>query len=280
MPDLLTEGGIQGCGAGPGCEVVAVGNRPMSPPSARILAAPAGPTPCRSIRCEPRARTAVLSSLVRVFSLASVATRSASSSTAIRRVVSPTRDLGFTVAISRLALVGGEIFAGTAGDQLGQQPVKPVHGPDPPRRQLVATIGQQPQCDQFLVEAEHPQVRGPERCGRDRVGIGGVGLPRVPGVEDPYPGCQLRGDVDHRLTVSQQPLCQRAAHPVGTLDGPPVVRPLPADISEHRFVVPLLVPNLPVASFLPWPSMASMVTDFLWGSTPTITSLILLPPYP
>jgi hypothetical protein len=40
------------------------------------------------------------------------------------------------------------------------------------------------------------------------------------------------------------------------------------------------VPNLPVASFLPWPSMASMVTDFLWGSTPTITSLILLPPDP
>ena len=42
------------------------GNRAMSPTSARILAAPAGPMPCRSIRCEPRAWTAVLSSLIRV----------------------------------------------------------------------------------------------------------------------------------------------------------------------------------------------------------------------
>ncbi len=39
------------------------------------------------------------------------------------------------------------------------------------------------------------------------------------------------------------------------------------------------VPNLPVATFFPCSSMASIVTDFLWGSTPTITSLMLLPPH-
>ena len=61
--------------------------------------------PCRSIKCDPRAWTAVLSSLVRVFSLASVATRSTISSAAIRLVVLPSRDLGFTVASSRFALV-------------------------------------------------------------------------------------------------------------------------------------------------------------------------------
>jgi len=124
----------------------------------------------------------------------------------------PTRDLGFTVASSRLALGRGEVLPRATGDELGEQPVQPVHGLHPPSRQLVAPVCQQPQRDQLLIEREHPQVRGAQCCGRDRVGVGGVGLPGVAGVEDPDPCRELGRDVDHRLTVGEQPLRQRPAH--------------------------------------------------------------------
>src|SRR3712207_8469328 len=48
----------------------------------------------------------------------------------------------------------------------------------------------------LLIEGEHPQVRGAERGGGDRVGIGGVGLAGVAGVEDPHP----RGELDRKST--------------------------------------------------------------------------------
>jgi hypothetical protein len=64
------------------------GNRAMSPASARIRAAPAGPMPWMSIKCEPVARTAFLSSAF-MLSLGSKRCRSSSSSAAIRRRVFP-----------------------------------------------------------------------------------------------------------------------------------------------------------------------------------------------
>jgi hypothetical protein len=56
VADLFAEGRVQGCGAGPG------GEPAMSPTSATIRAAPAGPTPWICIRLEPRSVTAVFSS--------------------------------------------------------------------------------------------------------------------------------------------------------------------------------------------------------------------------
>ena len=78
-------------------------NRAMSPTSARIRAAPAGPTPWISIRVEPRAATAAFSSALIFFSFVSTATRSASSSAAIRRRVFPAMSRGRTVASIALA---------------------------------------------------------------------------------------------------------------------------------------------------------------------------------
>src|SRR3954449_3611247 len=216
------------------------GNRATSPTSARIRAAPAGPMPRKSIRCEPRARTAPASSLVRAFSLASVATRSATSSTAIRRVVLPTTNLGLTVASSRLALVEVRSFPAPPGMSSVSSRCNrfTVCTRAAPRRELITPIHQQSQRHQILIKGEHPKVRSTQCRRSDRVGIGSVGLAGVAGIEHPHPCRELGRDVDHPLTVGEQPLRQRPTHPVGTLNGPPMVRPLPAHVAEHCLVVP------------------------------------------
>jgi hypothetical protein len=54
----------------------------------------------------------------------------------------------------------------------------------------------------------------------------GVGLAVVTGVEQPRPGRELRGHVDHHLlTVGEQPLGQRAAGAGAALDRPGPLRP-------------------------------------------------------
>ena len=78
----------------------AVGKRATSPTSAKIRAAPAGPMPWMSIRCDPLAATAALSSAFIALSLASRRPMSASSSAAIRRRVLPAGSRGRTVASS------------------------------------------------------------------------------------------------------------------------------------------------------------------------------------
>ena len=83
-----------------------VGNRAMSPTSATTRAAPAGPIPYRSIRCDPRARTRRRSSALTALSWASTVNRSASRSAAIRRRIAPPGSRGRTVASMALACNG------------------------------------------------------------------------------------------------------------------------------------------------------------------------------
>ncbi len=78
-------------------------NRATSPVSASTRAATTGPTPGRSIRVEPDARTIALSSLVRALAFFSITTSSAISSAASRRRVLPATSLGLTVARMALA---------------------------------------------------------------------------------------------------------------------------------------------------------------------------------
>jgi hypothetical protein len=111
------------------------------------------------------------------------------------------------------------------------QPIDRLH---PQVGQLVATIGEQPQRDQFLVVAELVQPRRTHRDHRHRMCVGRVGLAGVTGVEDPHPGSQLGRHVDHHFTVGQQPLRQWAAHTVGTLDRPPTIRPLVPYVPQHQ----------------------------------------------
>jgi len=67
VPDLVTGGGVDGGGAVPGREVVAVGNRVMSPTSTSGRAAPEGPMPGRSSRLVPVASRSSVSSLLAAF---------------------------------------------------------------------------------------------------------------------------------------------------------------------------------------------------------------------
>ena len=71
-----------------------VGNRDTSPTSARIRPAPAGPMPGRSIRCDPRARTAALISAVSSLTRTFRRWASVSSSASIRRRTLPAPSRG------------------------------------------------------------------------------------------------------------------------------------------------------------------------------------------
>ena len=63
---------------------------------------------------------------------------------------------------------------------------------------------------------------------RDRVGVAGVGLAVVAGVEEPDPGGELGRHVHHLLTRLQQSPGQRASSTVAALDGRPGLLPAQA----------------------------------------------------
>jgi hypothetical protein len=52
-------------------------------------------------------------------------------------------------------------------------------------------VDQHPQRLELCVRRQHPQVLRADRGDRDRMGVVGVGLAAVPGVQQPYPGGQL-----------------------------------------------------------------------------------------
>ena len=189
-------------------------NRATSPTSAKVLAATTGPTPWMSINVEPRATTRVLSSAVAFLIFASTATRSASSSAAIRRRVLPAMSRGRTVARIALACRAVRSFLALAGDQLGQQPLEPVHGLDPQPGQLVAPVGEHPQCLELTVPGQHAQVLGADRDDRDGVGVAGIGLAVVTGVEEPDPGRELGRDIDDVLARLEESLRQWTSGPL------------------------------------------------------------------
>jgi hypothetical protein len=116
---LLTRGSIQGCGAGPGCEPVAVGEPGDVADSASVRAATTGPTPRSPINRDPRALTRTFSSAVAFFIFASTATRSASSSAAILRRVLAGDVTRAHCRQDRLGLQRGQVLLGLAGEQLG-----------------------------------------------------------------------------------------------------------------------------------------------------------------
>ena len=200
-------------------------NRVTSPTSARILAATTGPTPWRSIRCEPRASTMALSSAVAFLILASTAISSASSSAAMRRRVLPAMSRGRTRGEHRLGLAGGDVAFGLPRKEFCQQRLESVDGLDPAPGECFAAVGEHPQRLELPVELQHPQGLGADRDGRDRVGIVGVGLAVVAGVEEPDPGRELRGDVDDLFAVFEESLRERSAGTVAALDRPDPVGP-------------------------------------------------------
>ena len=96
MPVLLTRRGVQGCGAGPGCEPVAVGEPGHVTDIGQDPGRHHRPDTAKILNREPRANTITLSSAVAFLILASTATSSASSSAAMLRPVLPAMSRGRT----------------------------------------------------------------------------------------------------------------------------------------------------------------------------------------
>ena len=137
MAQMLAAGGIDRGSASPGREVVAVGKPGDVAHVGENAGGAAGPMPWMSIRCEPVAWTAALSSAFIALSLASSRVRSCSSSAAIRRQVLPARSRGRTLA-SRSWYWLTDFFTGaSARDQIQEQPVQPVEGLGPGAGQFI-----------------------------------------------------------------------------------------------------------------------------------------------
>ena len=64
------------------------------------------------------------------------------------------------------------------------------------------------------------------------MGVGVVGLSALAGGEDPHPRRQLRGHVDHRLALGEEPLCDMPTDALTALDRPDPVRP-GRDVAQH-----------------------------------------------
>ena len=94
-----------------------------------------------------------------------------------------------------LRLSSGDVLLALSRNELGQQPVYPVHCLDPGPAQLGAPVDQHPQRLQLDVIGQHPKLPGADRNYRHGVRVVGVGLAVVPGVEQPRPRGQLRRDV-------------------------------------------------------------------------------------
>ena len=95
--------------------------------------------------------------------------------------------------------------------------MSPAH---PTVRQLVAAVGQHPQRLELPIDCQLAQAGCKQRDHRDRVRVQRVGLAVVAGVEEPDPGGELRRDVNDPLTGRDQPLGQRTARAVCSLDSP------------------------------------------------------------
>ncbi|GGO70458.1 hypothetical protein GCM10012276_09080 [Nocardioides deserti] len=116
-----------------------------------------------------------------------------------------------------------------------QQRLESVDGLDPPTGQCLTPVGEHPQRLELPVEPQHPQARRADCDCCDRVGIVGVGLAVMAGVEEPDSGGELRWDVDDLLAVLEQSLRERSPGAVASLHRPEPLRPR-LGVLAHRAV--------------------------------------------
>ncbi|HVD89361.1 MAG TPA: hypothetical protein VNB91_10755, partial [Jatrophihabitantaceae bacterium] len=71
-----------------------------------------------------------------------------------------------------------------------------------------------------------------QRGDRDRAGVIVVVLVDLPGVQEPYPGGQLRRHVQDVFPGGDQLLSQQQSQPAGALDRPGPSRPAPGPLEQ------------------------------------------------
>ena len=119
---------------------------------------------------------------------------------------------------------------GPARSELAQQTMQPAHRLRAQRAQLVAAIAQQPQADQRVITAHHRDACAVQRSQTDRDRVIGVGLAAMPLRVHPNASGQFRGHVEHDLAVTGQPLRQRPARAMATLHRPAPMRPAAGEL--------------------------------------------------
>ncbi|MEJ7741594.1 MAG: hypothetical protein WKF73_03005 [Nocardioidaceae bacterium] len=103
--------------------------------------------------------------------------------------------------------------------------MEPVHGLDPEPGELLTAVAQHPQRFEFPVGPQNPKVLGADRDDRDGVGVAGIGLAVVAGVEQPDSGRELGRHVHDLLAGLEEALRQWSAGAVAALDSPDPLRP-------------------------------------------------------
>ena len=205
--------------------------RATSPTSARARAATTGPTPWRSIRCDPRASTMV-------FELGGGLLDLGLDRDQLGELLRRDASAGLPGDVPRpdggehgLGLAGGDVlrFACPGRSSASSAWSRPTVWTRRRVRASRRSVSIRKRLE-LTVELQHPQGLGAHRDHRDRVRIVGVGLAVVTGVEEPHPGSELGRDVNDTLAGLQEALRQRASGAVGALDQP---TPGPAT-SSHR----------------------------------------------
>lgn len=100
--------------------------------------------------------------------------------------------------------------------------------------QSASAVGKDSDDDQLLVVCDRSE---PGHSGADKgdgVRVGSVGLASLTGGEHPRPGGQLRRDVDHLFTASQEAGGDVPADALAPFDGPCPLGPL-MHVPGHRF---------------------------------------------
>jgi hypothetical protein len=119
---------------------------------------------------------------------------------------------------------GGVDFIGDpAGDELGEQGMKPARSPVPSPTQIGVALGQQPQHPSVIRSSHRRETRRAQRRDRHREGVVGIVLVGAARTQDPHPGRQRRRHVQHVLAGGHELLGQQIPESAGRLDRP---RPL------------------------------------------------------
>ena len=136
------------------------------------------------------------------------------------------RRFGSDRAQQRRSRLGSERLRSATRDEVAQQRVELVGDPNPLRSKVRTTFLEQREHGGVILGGHDGGV-AVQRCdARGRGGIDHVGLAAAATRQLPNSCGRCRGDVEHDLAASDEPLREMASKPTSVLDGPTPLREL------------------------------------------------------
>jgi transposase len=127
-------------------------------------------------------------------------------------------------------LVGGQSGGCACGQQVAQHDVEPLQDAGAFVDQVVVPLGQQPQDRGLVLGVDAPQVVAEQGDLGDVAGIVGVSLAVAAGGQEPGPGRQGEGHIDHDLACGGRLLGEGSVQAAGAFDGEAAFGPLLAQL--------------------------------------------------